>query len=49
MCLQLLALEDMGIKAEDLVMYSQVEVGRFQPPYFAKQLCSYQHVPTSSA
>jgi hypothetical protein len=24
--LQLLALEDMGVKAEDLVMYSQVEV-----------------------
>ena len=26
MFLQLLALEDMGVKAEDLLMYSQVEV-----------------------
>lgn len=32
MCLQLLALEDMGVKAEDLVMYSQVEVSHLRPP-----------------
>ena len=28
MALQLLALEDMGVKAEDLLAYSQVEVSR---------------------
>ena len=49
MCLQLLALEDMGVKAEDLVMYSQVEVCQFQSPYFAKQFSSHQPMPRSSA
>ena len=28
--LQLLALEDMGVKAEDLLMYSQVQVSQCQ-------------------